>query len=79
MSGSVVTARVARARAAREPVLRLWPRSPSPPPGVVAVTVGPGHPGTIHLSATSSSGDTLLTWQPGGQPMVTWDFAVEID
>lgn len=43
------------------------------------VTVTPGHPATVHLSARFSSGHTTLSWQPAGRPVVTWDFVVEID
>ncbi len=39
----------------------------------------PGHPVALHLSADFATGHTTLTWQPTGQPMVTWDFVVEID
>ena len=43
------------------------------------ITASPGRPATVHLAAQFTSGDTLLTWQPDGQTLVTWDFTVEID
>ena len=42
-------------------------------------TATPGHPVTVHLASDFASGHTTLTWQPGGAPLVTWDFVVEID
>jgi hypothetical protein len=41
--------------------------------------VAPGHPATLHLSTIFRGGHTTFTWQPGGTPLVTWDFVVELD
>ena len=48
-------------------------------PDTAQATATPGHPATVHLASDFASGHTTLTWQPGGAPLVTWDFVVEID
>ena len=44
-----------------------------------SVTVAPGVPAVVHLTADLPAGHATLTWQPTGHPMVTWDFVVEVD
>jgi len=44
-----------------------------------ACIVALGHPATLHLSTIFRGGHTTFTWQPGGTPLVTWDFVVELD
>ena len=43
------------------------------------MTVAPGAPAVVHLTADLPAGHATLTWQPTGHPMVTWDFVVEVD
>lgn len=45
----------------------------------VAVTATPAGSGAVRLAATMSTGQAVLTWQPNGAPLASWDFQVELD